>query len=73
MEIQVEFLGSDVALELVLVWFLFSHVDFLTGCKLFILKVMPICIYTFLNRIHFLFSHVDFLRTEITACMSLLF
>ena len=28
--------------KLVLIWLLFSHVGFLTGCKLFILKVMPI-------------------------------
>ena len=47
MEIQVEFFGSDVDLKIVLIWFLLSHVGFLTGCKLFILKVMPICIYTF--------------------------
>ena len=46
-EIQVDFLGSDVDLKLVLIWVLFSHVGFLTGCKLFILKVMLICTYTF--------------------------
>ena len=46
-EIQVDFLRSDVDLQLVLIWFLFSHVNFRTGCKLFILKVMPICTYTF--------------------------
>ena len=47
MEIQVEFLGSDIDLKLVLIWFMFSHVGFRAGYQLFILKVMPICIYTF--------------------------
>ena len=47
MEIQVEFLGSDVDLKLVLIWFMFSHVGFRTGYQLFILKVLLICIYTF--------------------------
>ena len=36
-----------IALKLVLIWFLFSHVGFRTGCKLFILKVKPVCAYTF--------------------------
>ena len=36
-----------IDLKLVLIWFLFSHVGFQIGCKLFILKVMPICTYTF--------------------------
>ena len=45
MEIQVDFLGSDIDLEHVVIWFMFSHVGFRTGCKLFILKVMPI-VYT---------------------------
>ena len=58
MEIQVDFVGSDVVLKLVLTWFLFSHVGFLTGCKLFILKVMTICTYTF---------------CKITACIPLCF
>ena len=64
MKIQVEFIGSDIDLKLVLIWFMFSHVDFQAGYQLFILKVMPICTYTFLN--HKLFE-------KITACMSLLF
>ena len=46
-EIQVDFLGSDVDLKIVLIWFLFSHVGFLTGCKLFIFWVMSFCTYTF--------------------------
>ena len=50
MEIQVENHGSDVDLKLVLIWFLFSHVGFQTWYQLFILKVMLICIYTFLNH-----------------------
>ena len=36
-----------IALKLVLIWFLFSHVGFRTGCKLFILKVKPVSAYTF--------------------------
>ena len=36
-----------IAPKLVLIWFLFSHVDFRTGCKLFILRVKPVCTYTF--------------------------
>ena len=63
MEIHVEFLGSDVNLKLVLVWFLFSHVGFLTGCKLFILRVMLF--------VHILFEPYTFCK--ITACISLLF
>ena len=47
MEIQANFLGSDVDQKLVLIWLLFSHVGFLTGCKLFILKVKPVCTYSF--------------------------
>ena len=46
-EVQVDFLESDVALKLVLILFLFFHVGFRSGCKLFILKVKPICTYTF--------------------------
>ena len=45
-EIQVDFLESDVAKKLVILWFFLSRVGFLTGCKLFILKVIPICTYT---------------------------
>ena len=47
MEIQVDFLESNVYQKLVIIWFLLSHVGFLTGCKLFILKVIPIYRYTF--------------------------
>ena len=36
-----------IALKLVLIWFLFSHVSFRTGCKLFILRVKSVCTYTF--------------------------
>ena len=60
MDIQVEFLGSDVDLKLVLIWFMFSHVGFRTGYQLFILKVMPICTYTFLT--------INFLRKFLHAC-----
>ena len=49
-EIQVEFIGSDIDLKLVLIWFVFSHVGFQAGYQLFVLKVMPICTYTFLNH-----------------------
>ena len=44
---RIDFLGSDVDLKLVLIWFMFSHVGFRSGYQLFILKVMPICTYTF--------------------------
>ena len=56
MEVQVDFLGTDVALKLVLIWNLFSHDGFRTGSKLFILKVKPICTH-FLDSIHFLQKH----------------
>ena len=47
MEVQVDFLGTDVALKLVLIWNLFSHDDIRIGSKLFILKVKLICTHTF--------------------------
>ena len=50
MEIQVENHGSDVDLKIVLVWFWLSHVGFQTWFQIFILKVMLICTYTFLNH-----------------------
>ena len=46
-EIQVDFLGSDVDLKIVLIWFLLSHIGFRTGYQLFILKALLLCIYTF--------------------------
>ena len=39
MEVQVDFLGVDVALKLVLIWHLFSYDGFRSGSKLFMLKV----------------------------------
>ena len=53
MEIQVENHGSNVDLKIVLVWFWLFHVGFQTWCQFFILKVMFICIYTFLNHKRF--------------------
>ena len=53
MEVQVDFLESDVALKLVLICFLFFHDGFRTGCKLFILTARPIC--TYLLEPHTLF------------------
>ena len=50
MEIQVENYGSGVDLTIVLAWFRLSHVGFQTWFQFFILKVMSICIYTFLNH-----------------------
>ena len=47
MEVQVDFLGTDVALKLVLIWFLLFHAGFHSGSKLFILKVKLICTHTF--------------------------
>ena len=44
---KVEYIGTNVDLKLVLIWFLFSHVGFRAGYQLFVLKVMPICTYTF--------------------------
>ena len=38
MEIQVENLGSDIDLKLVLIWFVFSNVGFQAGYQLFIFK-----------------------------------
>ena len=64
MEIQVEFLGYDVDLKLVLIWFMFSHVGFRTGYQLFILKVLLICIYTFWTVYTF---------CKITTCIPLYF
>ena len=57
MEVQVDFLGIDVALNLAHIWFLFFHVGFRTRSKLFILKVRFICTHIFLNNIHFLLKH----------------
>ena len=57
MEVQVDFLGTDVALKLVLIWHFFYHDGFRTGSKLFILKVKPICTHTFWDSIHFLQKH----------------
>ena len=51
-EVQVDFLGTDVTLKLVIIWNLFSHDGFRTWSKLFILKVKPICTH-FLDSIHF--------------------
>ena len=56
MEVQVDILGTEVALKLVLIWFLLFHAGFHTGCKLFILKVRPMYI-RFLNHINFLQKH----------------
>ena len=50
MEVQVEFLGIDVALKLVPIWQLFSHDGFCAESKFFILKVEPHLCTHFLNR-----------------------
>ena len=47
MEVQVDFLGTDVALNLVLIWHVFSYDGFRSGSKLFILKVRLISTHTF--------------------------
>ena len=47
MEVQVDFLGTDVSLELVLIWNLFSHDGIRTGSKLFMLKVRLSSTHTF--------------------------
>ena len=56
MEIQVDFFGIDVALKLILIWYLFSQDGIFTRSKLFILKVRPTCTH-FLDSIHFLQKH----------------
>ena len=53
MEIQVDYHGSDVDLKIVLIWFLLSHVGFQAWYQFFILKVVSICLYTFLNHKRF--------------------
>ena len=58
MEVQVDFFGIDVALKLVLIWYLFSHDGFCAGSILFILKVRPYLYTHFLDNIHFLQKHV---------------
>ena len=50
MEIQVENHGSNVDLNIVLVWFWLFHVGFQTWCQFFSIKAMLICTYTFLNH-----------------------
>ena len=64
-EVQVDFLGTDVALKIVLIWFLFFHVGFRTRSKLFILKVTFICTHIFFKKIY------TFCKS--TACIPLLF
>ena len=57
MEVQVDFFGIDIALKLVLIWYLFSHDGFYTRSKLFILKVRTYLYTHFLDSIHFLQKH----------------
>ena len=47
MEVQVDFLGTVVALKLVLIWNVFSYDGFRSGSKLFILKVRLIGTHAF--------------------------
>ena len=68
MEVQVDFFGIDVALKLVLIWYLFSHDGFCTGSKLFILKVRPYLYTHFLDNIHFLQKHS--MHTLIVFCIA---
>ena len=64
MEIQVDYHRSDIDLKIVLVWVFLSQVGLQAWYQFFILKVMFICIYIFLN--HKLFE-------KITTSMPLLF
>ena len=57
MEIQVNFFGIDVALRLVLIWYLFSQDGICTGSKLFMLKVRRNRYTHLLDSIHFLQKH----------------
>ena len=56
MEVQVNILGTDVALKLDLIWHLFSHDGICTESKFFILKVSLTCTH-FLDSLHFLQKH----------------
>ena len=47
MEVQFDFLGTVVALKLVLIWNVLSYDDFRSGSKLFILKVRLISTHAF--------------------------
>ena len=49
-EVQVDFLGTDIALKLVLIWHLFSYDGFRSGSKLFILKVKLINTHTLFEQ-----------------------
>ena len=49
MEVQVDFLRTDVALKLVFIWQLFSHDGFCTESKLFLMKVKPY-VYTLIEQ-----------------------
>ena len=57
MEVQVDFFGIDVALKLVLIWYLFSQDGICTGSKLFILKLRRYLYTHLLDSIHFLQKH----------------
>ena len=57
MEIQGDFFGIDVALRLVLIWYLFSQDGICTGSKLFILKVRRYLYTHLLDSIYFLQKH----------------
>ena len=57
MEVQVDFLGTDVALKFVLIWHLFSHDGFRIGSKLFILKVKLIYTHNFWTASTFCKKH----------------
>ena len=57
MEVQVDFFRIDVALKLVLIWYLFSQDGICTGSKFFILMVRRYLYTHLLNNIHFLQNH----------------
>ena len=57
MEIQVDFFGIDVALRIVLIWYLFSQDGICTGSKLFMLKVRRYWYTHLMDSIHFLQKH----------------
>ena len=57
MEVQVDLLGTDVALKLVFIWKSFSYDGFCTESKLFALKARPYVYTHFLDNIHFLHKH----------------
>ena len=52
-EIQVDFLGSDVDLKIVLIWFLLSHIGFSNRVSIIHFKGTNYLYIHFLKQLHF--------------------